>query len=195
VAKRLLFVLMVFVVSATFARNNGDHTYYRSFLLPEFHGVRLAWCYDGGKQCGKSTADIYCQMMGYDTSIARHIDNDIGEAIYLANEKLCEHWNCDGFKKIKCVKKAKHKPAKSYHYRKRIFYFPRYDKYRVDWCNTSKHNSCGLKVANSFCKRIGYMRSKGFKKEQHVAKTRTLGSQALCLGDMCNGFKYIICYR
>jgi hypothetical protein len=95
---------------------------------------------------------------------------------------------------IGCAKSLVHVQPQSYHYREKRFANPRYNDYRVDWCFDDQKN-CGLKAANSFCARLGFIQAKRFVKESHVHATKTIGSQKLCFGNHCNAFKIIICFR
>jgi hypothetical protein len=189
-----IFLLTSLCVSSFVHAVSYDHTYYRSFWHPTFEGLRLAWCIDGGKECGTTTADRYCKIMGFDRSVERLKAYDIGLSRYLGTQNVCEKWNCDGFTKIKCIREINEVKA-DYHYRKRIFYYPRFQDYRVDWCYKTRNRGCGARVAKSFCRRLGYMRSINYKKETQVGETRQLGSNKLCYGKQCDGFQYIVCYR
>jgi len=192
--KRLVFLLLGLMMTHTVSAGMNSHTYYRTFWNPLLDDVRLAWCLDGGKTCGKATANRYCQMMGYERSVNSLVANDIGESRYLATGRVCKGWECDGFKKIKCVKSLQHSAQKEYYYRKQTFYFPRFEHERLAWCY-SNGRSCGEKVAYSFCRRMGYMRTVGYKKQLHVFATEELGSNKLCYGENCTGFSSISCYR
>ena len=106
----------------------------------------------------------------------------------------CRNWRCNGFKVIRCVRAIRHTPIPPYDYRERRFVWPHDHHCLIDWC-LSKNKDCGKPVAESFCKRQGYMHAKSFKKKSHVSSTRTLGSQELCRGNECSGFEELICYR
>lgn len=184
---------MVLSVAHTWAGGN-NHQYYRTFWHPVLKDVRLAWCLDGGKECGTSTANRYCKLMGYDKSVSSVIANDIGQTHYLATGKYCKGWQCDGFTKIKCKDTKSHVPADSFYYRKKVFNYPRFDNQRLAWCYDST-KGCGRTVAQSFCKRMGYMRTTDFSKQDSAYATEQLGSKELCYGEKCPGFRNITCFR
>lgn len=189
----VLITAMLLFLSRAWA--GGDqHLFYRTFWHPVLHDVRLAWCYDGGKECGLSTATQYCKLMGYKKAVNSIKANDIGESRYLANGKICRGWHCDGFKKIKCIDTQSHSPPKSYYYRKRVFTYPRFEHQRVAWCYNN-NSGCGWKVAQSFCRRMGYMRTVGYEKQISTYATEQIGSKKLCYGMKCPGFSTISCYR
>lgn len=167
---------------------------FRSFWHPTYHGGRLDYCTLDGKECGKAVADRYCQMLGYDYANQSKIAYNIGLTHYISSKARCKGWHCNGFMTIRCVTNLSHTPPRPYHYREKRYVDPRFNHYRVDWCYDRNHG-CGLKAANSFCSRMGFMQAKQFVKETQVGATQTIGSQELCFGNQCNAFKVIICYR
>jgi hypothetical protein len=167
---------------------------YRDFWFPKYHGIRLSYCTDDKKTCGLALASNYCALMGYDKAAKMMIEHNVGLTRYPATDYQCQGWKCDGFKFITCQESLKKKPTPVYYYRMRDFAFPQFENYRVDWCYKQK-TGCGKRAADSFCRHLGYRRSKGYEKEVHVSATRTIGSQALCFGQACSGFSRITCYR
>lgn len=165
---------------------------YRNVWLPTYQGQRLAYCTVDG-QCGLPVATRYCQMLGYEKAVEAIEAYNVGYTNYLLGRKQCKGWQCNGFKKIRCVLTLQHHPKDAY-YRYQRFVFPRYNDYRVDWCYRNGHG-CGHRAAQSFCRRLGYMHAKGFKKETFVQATKALGNQRLCFGPECVGFANITCYR
>lgn len=168
--------------------------YYRSFWNPTYHGQRVDYCALGQKECGISVANRYCQMMGYEKVKQQLIDYNVGLTHYIDTKVQCKGWTCSGFKLIRCVAKMIHKPPNAYYYRSQEFVFPRYDHYRVDWCYKNE-KECGQRAAFSFCRRMGFAKTRGYKKQKHVLATRAIGDQKLCFGSKCVGFSRIICYR
>lgn len=188
----LFFFLTALLVSSSFARQN--ERYHRSFLQPCYHGQRLNYCMQNNRQCGLFVATRYCQMMGYDHADQEIIAYNVGLTHYLSTANHCTGWRCNGFKAIRCVRKMSHHPPKPYHFRTKRFAFPRFGDYRVNWCYDGK-KQCGRRVAQSFCRRMGYMKVTTFTIQKHIAATKALGNQKLCFGQQCNAFAEIICYR
>lgn len=188
-------VLVLTIAMSNVFASGSREAYHRNFWHPMFHGERLAYCSFTTKECGASVANHYCEMMGYMRSDQQIIAHNVGLSNYIDFPLHCKGWRCNGFKTIRCVSDMVHQPAKAYYYRYRRFVFPRFNHYRVDWCYDGNKKQCGRKVAASFCKRMGYLETKGFAIEQHVAATKAIGNQKLCFGPCCNAFKQITCYR
>ncbi|WP_133127170.1 hypothetical protein [Legionella nagasakiensis] len=191
-------VLILFIVlNLTIGKVNAEgksQNYYRNFWSPTFHIQRLNYCTLGGKECGMPVARRYCQMMGYKEADKQIIDYNVGLTNYIFSKAQCKGWRCNGFKLIRCVGNISHKPPQIYYYRYRRFALPRMDHYRVDWCYESG-KGCGRQAAHSFCRRMGYLRTEGYKKQERVPATKAIGNQKLCFGNQCTGFSEIICYR
>ncbi len=193
--RKLVFILAIACVITAHASAGGrEENYSRNFWNPTYHIQRLNYCTLDGKKCGLAVASRYCQKMGYKTADIATKDNNVGLTNYPAVGAQCKGWQCNGFKLIRCVDKITHKPPKTYNYRSRRFVFPRYDHYRVSWCYADGRE-CGARAANSYCRRMGYMRAQSYKKEGHVAATKALGNQQLCFGKECSGYSEISCYR
>ncbi len=167
---------------------------FRSFWHPTYQGKRLDYCTLDGKACGKVVANRYCRMLGYDYSSQSVIAYHIDLTQHISSSASCKGWQCNGFMNIICVSQFSHRPPKPYHYREKQFVDPQFNQYRVDWCYDQK-GGCGRRAANSFCSHVGFMKAKQFTKETHVGITQTIGSQELCFGKQCDGFKTIVCYR
>ncbi len=167
---------------------------YRDFWFPMYKGIRLSYCTENMKVCGLELASKYCELLGYDKAAKMMIDHNVGLTHYPATNYHCKGWKCDGFKYITCQQSLAKKPTPTYYYRYREFAYPRFDNYRVDWCY-KQNKQCGKRAADSFCRHLGYRRSTGYEKVQHVLATKTIGSQALCFGESCKGFSRITCYR
>lgn len=164
-----------------------------NFWQPYYHGLRLNYCLLDGSECGLPVATKYCRMMGYEKANKAVIDNNVGLTRFLFMRMTCKGWECNSFKVIRCIGKVSHTPPKVYHYTLRRFVFPRFDNYRVDWCYNGKTN-CGRKAAHSFCRRMGFMGVRRFKRQDQVAATKAIGNQKLCFGNLCKGFAKIDCY-
>ena len=188
----IIFITMALICPAK--AGHHDQNFYRNFWNPTFNVQRLNYCSLDGKVCGLNVAHRYCNMMGYEKASEAIIDYNVGVTHYLLTNARCTGWQCNGFMLITCKNKFHHQPAKDYYYREQRFTFPRFAHYRVDWCyNNGK--GCGKRVANSFCRRMGYRYAQGYKKEAQIAATKALGNQRLCFGGACNGFSEITCYR
>lgn len=189
----VVYALTLLMVGNISAAAHGDN-YYRNFWLPTYHGERLNYCTLDGKECGLRLATRYCQMMGYAYADQQVIDYNVGLTNFIFSAAKCKGWRCNSFKTIRCVANMSHKPPRSYHYRLRRFVYPRYNNYRVDWCYDGQRG-CGQKAAHSFCRRMGYLDSRRYAIQKHVAATKAIGNQKLCFGIQCNAFDYINCYR
>lgn len=187
------FLFLIFI-NTLHASPNKD-AYYRTYWNPKYHARLVDYCLNADKKhCGQAVANRYCRMMGYDKSNEAKIAYNMGLTNYLGGCSSCKGWTCNGFKRITCVGQTKHKPVSDYYFRSKTFVFPRLKLYRVDWCY-SQGKQCGKPAAYSFCRLMGYSEAKSFKKEAHVSATRSLDDQRLCVGDHCNGFSSITCYR
>lgn len=177
-----------------------NHVYFRNFWTPLVHGLPLAFCSSNGTGCGKSVAQAYCRAMGYQSADHWTRAYHLPQTRYLDNDRHCTQHECDGFKTIRCVGRLSMYRQVLYPYRKMRFMFPRFNGYRVDWCydgqpsNASK-KSCGRRAAQSFCVRLGYMKTIGFRPQAHLGETQAIGNQKRCDHLRCQGFHHIDCYR
>ena len=73
----------------------------------------------------------------------------------------------------------------------RNYFAPAVEGTRLDAC-LSGRKDCGKPAADAFCVKEGYTEAILFQREA-AAATRQLGSEALCEGEMCTGFKRIKC--
>lgn len=189
-----LGLLLLLGQSFAESNNNLQKITYRSFWQPVYLGARLNYCDSTNQICGSKLADKYCKLMGYDKVLNNEIAYNLGYTHALPHKTHCNNLSCNGFKYINCMRSlVKSRPA-SYYYRQKLFVSPRWQHHRIDWCYTQR-SGCGLKAANSFCKRVGFMKAKSFIKEQPLSCTKHIGSDQLCLGSTCSGFKTIVCYR
>jgi len=186
----ILFCFLAGHMTFASAKNNA----YRNFWHPTFNGERLDYCTLDGKECGKTVANRYCKILGYDYSSQNVKAYNVGLTNYLSTNAQCKGWRCNGFMTIGCAMSLSHTPPKAYHYREKRFARPRFNDYRVDWCY-DQGKGCGAKAAHSFCSQLGFMRAKRFTRESNVSATKTIGSEELCFAKNCNGFESIVCYR
>lgn len=188
-----IFFFLLFISTAEASPQSP--VYHRDFWRPTYHINRLDYCFFGGKQCGKQVADQYCKLMGYESSDRQVIEYNVGCTNYIHTKFVCKQgWRCNGFKRIRCRNKLVHQPPAPYYYHLNKFVLPRYNQFRVAWC-LKRNKLCGKPAAYSFCRRMGFMKTVGFKKETGVLATRTLEAEELCFGPSCNGFSEITCYR
>ena len=185
--------LMLLMLSSVHA-GNREQNYFRTFWNPVYQGHRLDYCAGENKDCGLPVANHFCQLMGYGNATQQKIDYNVGRTQALSCRKPCKGWQCNGFTLIRCVGKITHKPVSSYYYRSQAFIFPRYNHSRVDWCYEDG-KGCGQRAAWSFCRRMGYARTQNYTMQSHVLQTRAIGNHKLCIGDGCNAFSRITCYR
>lgn len=191
--KGLLRLICLFSIClSAYAENT---VYHRSFWTPMYYKLPLNYCLMDGQTCGLPVANAYCQWMGYDK--ADHIVTayNLGLTRYYTTKLRCKNWRCNGFKTIRCQGHIQQKPLQRYHYRKTRFAFPRFNGNRVAWCADGMGHGCGKTAAYSFCRRLGYMRTFGFMREDQVGATEAISNQRYCFGRGCAGFKWIDCYR
>lgn len=196
-----LQILLVLFSVEVFAAQQGSLTYYRDFWSPRYHGELLNYCLVTQNACGIEVADKYCVIMGYQKATKSLIANNVGLTKYLdgcnfcgKSKRICKGWNCNGFKLIRCANNVEHFPVQAYAYRERTYVLPRVEKYRIDWCYENG-KGCGKKVANSFCRRLGFARAINYKQDIAVYASREIGDGRLCFGDSCKGFSSVTCYR
>lgn len=187
------FIFLFFLLGNAQGASQSQN-YYRTFLNPVYQGSRLAYCMEGDKTCGLPVANRYCQQMGYEHATQQIIDYNVGKTQAFLCRKPCKGWQCNGFSLIRCVGQIIHKPISAYYYRSQAFVCPRFNHARVDWCYENG-KGCGKRASNSFCRRMGYLRAKSYKIQNHVLQTKAIGNHRLCLGEQCKAFGEIICYR
>jgi hypothetical protein len=195
---KVLLIGLAIVATNSFATAPKD-TFYRNFWYPTYHIQPLNYCTQDDHHCGQPVANHYCQILGYDKAAQIIKANNVGvsnyiELKYTGTKARCIGWKCDGFELIRCARLLKHSPVADYYYRKKNFALPRMNHYRVAWCYEGA-KQCGSRVANSFCRRMGYMKSTSYKIDTQIIATKTLGDKALCFGHGCQGFQSITCYR
>lgn len=69
---------------------------------------------------------------------------------------------------------------------------PRWFDDRLDWCLTWASN-CGKPAADKFCTRRRFTAAAGFAAEPGVGRTRVSGTNQVCSGPDCTGFRFINC--
>jgi hypothetical protein len=74
---------------------------------------------------------------------------------------------------------------------------PKWKGYRLDWC-VNWSEDCGQPAADAFCKAKGFEYATHFAQDPRIGSldpTRLIGTDAVCDQDMCDGFKYITCFK
>ena len=69
---------------------------------------------------------------------------------------------------------------------------PRWFDDRLDWCLNWSSN-CGKPAADNFCQRRRFTAAAGFAAEPGVGRTRVSGTNQMCNGANCTGFRFINC--
>ena len=72
------------------------------------------------------------------------------------------------------------------------FWYPTYHTQRLNYCSLDG-KTCGLSLANDYCKLIGYSRADKEIIDYNVGLTHFLSVKAQCKGWQCNGFMLIRC--
>lgn len=190
-----IFTLALILFNPLLIQASTGQLAHRDFWRPIYNVQRLDYCLADGKTCGMPVANRFCKLMGFERADQELIEYNVGRSNFLQKINLdCRGCKCNGFKVIRCVNAIRHKSVPLYYYRERKFILPHSHHCLIDWC-LSKNKQCGKPVADSFCKRHGYIRAKSYKKKSHVPSTRTLGSEELCQGLECNGIEELTCYR
>ncbi len=69
---------------------------------------------------------------------------------------------------------------------------PRWFDDRLDWCLTWG-NDCGKPAADNFCKRRRFSSAGDFAPDPGIGHTRVSGTNQVCDGSFCTGFRFITC--
>lgn len=73
------------------------------FFAPKVKGVRIDWCLNWAKDCGKPAADHFCQMQGHAEAASFAKQAGAGPTRVLGTSQLCDDKSCDGFQSITCT--------------------------------------------------------------------------------------------
>lgn len=193
--RQIFSVIFLFLFGLSpLCASKSEQNYYRSFWRPTYYGQRLDYCMPDNQVCGLAVANQYCRIMGYEHAVQEIIDYNAGFTKKISNAKSCKGIYCNGFTLVKCVAKFSHNPPNGYYYRLKEFTSPCYNHSPVDWCYENA-SGCGKRAANSFCRRMGYIRAQQFTIDKNLSTTRSLGDHKLCFGNHCHAFKRIVCYR
>lgn len=190
--RKIGFALLLCVFNLCWSQDS--ERFMRDIWYPKYHGQALAYCDTKGQRCGKAIADEYCKTLGYAKASKIIEAFNVGLTHYIDVQARCRGYTCNGFELIQCQQLFKKHPSAEYRYTKRHFVYPRFAGYRVDWCYDGE-KACGYKVAQSFCRRLGYDSAVRYLPDEKIGATKALGNQKLCFGQRCRGFRLIDCQR
>jgi hypothetical protein len=77
------------------------------FDAPRANGYRVDACRSWGQGCGKEAADAFCRLNNFESASTFEIDPRIGAStptMTIADRKICNQPQCDGFKSITCTR-------------------------------------------------------------------------------------------
>ena len=72
---------------------------------PQNQGYSLDWCKTFERECGKPTADAFCQLQGFSKALNFIQDSRVNvSTMVISNNAVCNpaHHRCDSFKVIRC---------------------------------------------------------------------------------------------
>ena len=84
--------------------------------------------------------------------------------------------------------------------RRKTYFYPRHDGYRLDYCMGVDQMDCGESAADEFCIRKGYeLGASNFRKANDIGKhgitTKCIGDGQLCEDESCDAFSFIQCTK
>jgi hypothetical protein len=77
----------------------------RNFFSPHLEDARIAFCMQSSDECGKSVADAWCQVNGFDEAVLfqrQEIPGDVLATLYPDTGARCDDETCVSFHQIKC---------------------------------------------------------------------------------------------
>ncbi len=75
----------------------------RIFHNPSVNGIRVDWCLQWGKYCGKPAADEFCRRQGFTESRSFKVLNDSPPTLVIGSGQVCRESYCDGFSEVICA--------------------------------------------------------------------------------------------
>ncbi len=85
------------------------------FRFPKIKGLRVDWCRNWGKNCGKPAADLFCLEQGFASARKFAIDEDTGKqgipTLVFGDGRICAAAACNGFRQITCTRRQQDKVA------------------------------------------------------------------------------------
>jgi hypothetical protein len=73
------------------------------FVAPKVEGVRVDWCLNWAKDCGKPAADAFCQSKGHVAAFKFSKAVGVGPTRVLGTGQMCDDKTCDGFTSLSCT--------------------------------------------------------------------------------------------
>lgn len=171
----------------------------QDFSNPTYKGHRLDWCNTWATDCGKTVADRFCHVKGFDKAGTFSKAEDVGESTRLiGSNQVCDEAMCDSFTTIQCLKTtaaptpddADEDPNEGTE--QVIFKAPMFKGRRLDWCRGFA-TDCGKPAADAYCEMKGYDEAAEFVMAADIGKTRIISTGQKCNDSTCDGFKSIIC--
>jgi hypothetical protein len=92
------------------ANQLADGDYYTTqvrkkvFYYPRLKEVRIDWCFEKGKRCGKRAAYAFCRAMGYSNAKGFKQDSQVSQTRTIGGNDLCVGRKCKSFSEIQCVR-------------------------------------------------------------------------------------------
>lgn len=157
-----------------------------TYWNPTYYGLKVDWCKDFEKDCGRPAADLFCKKKGFSASSSYSKDISVSKTLTVGNHAVCEkaYHQCDSFNSISCKRTSCR------------FNYPQYRSQPLDWCKRFARE-CGRPAADEFCKKNGYSFAKYYFKARYTGtgETLTIGDHAECDPDhhRCDTFAYITC--
>lgn len=146
--QRVFSALMVLIGLGFLAQAHAAHIVY-----PKWNGYALDWCKNFEQGCGQPAADLYCQKKGFPRSTGFQILSSVNfPTMTVGQNAICNPavHRCDSFAYIDCQETTK------------VFHFPAYNGYRLDWCRQFEH-SVAPPRPKPIAKRWAFSRSSTFK--------------------------------
>lgn len=182
--RRMFWLVIGVGMSVIVPANAEDRTYNQ----PKYFDMRLDWCLNWGKECGRPAALEFCHRRRYADVVVFRAEK-VGKSAptrTMGSKQVCNGYDfCTAFAYITCTAPI---PAA------RVFANPAWKNRRLDVC-LRWGVDCGKPAADAFC------RTKGYADALHAlpdansgyAHTRVISSDQICDKPFCRGFQQIIC--
>lgn len=152
---------------------------------PMVDGVPVDHCATWAADCGQGGADQLCRRNGMGTATGWDVYRP-GRTLVLGNNRVCQGGDCTAFRYVQCggsggaAGVARLQPAQV-------------NGIAVDHCATWAEN-CGQGGADQYCAREGFGRARNWELIR-PGRTWVMGSNRICEGGDCQGFRYVDCER
>jgi tetratricopeptide (TPR) repeat protein len=81
----------------------AEHSELVTIETPRLGDLRLDWCREWSRQCGKAAADEFCRRQGFAEAAAFARASRVGERTQvIGTGQICHNPSCDGFASITC---------------------------------------------------------------------------------------------